>query len=84
VAAVQRKTRKAKRIVAIQRRFGAQVRVLRHAKGWSLERFAGEARLHWTYLAGIERGERNVSLVNIEKIALALKVPIERLFAEPK
>jgi len=66
--------------VPILRDFGAAVRVLRKERGWSLERFATEARLHWTYIAGIERGERNLSLINIGKLASALKVPIAELF----
>ena len=36
-------------------------------------------RLDWTYIGGIERGERNVALVNIERIAKALKVSLSEL-----
>jgi transcriptional regulator with XRE-family HTH domain len=39
-----------------------------------LERFAEEAGLHWTYIGSIERGERNVSLLNIVRLAAALGV----------
>lgn len=53
---------------------------MRHDRGWSLEQFAAESRLHWTYLGGIERGERNLSLVNIGKLARALRVSIAELF----
>ena len=45
--------------------FGARVRALRTTKGWSQERLAAEAKLDRTYIGGIERGERNPSLVNI-------------------
>lgn len=43
---------------------------------------AAECGLHRTYMGGIERGERNISLVNIERIARALRVPIATLFEE--
>lgn len=59
--------------------FGENVRRLRQGRGLSQERLADEARLHRTYISAIERGERNVSLVNIEKIAKALDVPIAAL-----
>ncbi len=42
--------------------------------GWSQEKLAEEAGLHWTYIGGIERGERNVALLNIVRIARALRV----------
>lgn len=61
--------------------FGNRVRRLRHAKGLSQEALAQEAGLDRTYVGGIERGERNVSLVNIKKLADALGVPMVELFA---
>lgn len=60
--------------------FGARVRFLRGERGWSLEKFSAESSMHWTYIAGIERGERNLSLINIGKLANALRVPIADLF----
>ncbi len=68
----------------VTRRFGQRIRELREEKGWSQERFAEASGLHRTYIGGIERGERNVSLVNIERIASALGVPIADLFAAPR
>jgi transcriptional regulator with XRE-family HTH domain len=62
-------------------RFGKTVRELRMARGWTQERLAGEAGLHPTYVGGIERGERNVSLDNILKIARAMRVQPADLFA---
>jgi transcriptional regulator with XRE-family HTH domain len=56
------------------------VRQLREIKGWSQERLAAEAQLHATYLSGVERGKRNISLENIAKLAKALEVPIAALF----
>jgi len=60
--------------------FGQRLRDLRKAKGLSQEALALASDLDRTYVGGIERGERNVSLVNIEKIAKALGVPVRELF----
>ena len=54
--------------------FGRRVRELRKQKGLSQEALALECDLDRTYIGGVERGERNVSLINIHKIAKALKV----------
>jgi transcriptional regulator with XRE-family HTH domain len=56
------------------------VRELRKARGFSQEELAHRAGLHYTYVGGIERGERNPALVNIGRIAKALKVPVAELF----
>ena len=63
----------------ILRRFGDRVKNLRKSKGWSQEELAKRAGLHRTYIGSIERNERNVSLINIERIAKALEVKIEAL-----
>lgn len=65
----------------IKKRFGARVRELRLARGLSQEALAHEAGLDRTYIGGVERGERNISLVNISKIADALKVHAKDLLA---
>jgi transcriptional regulator with XRE-family HTH domain len=54
--------------------FGERVRVLRQARGISQEALALAAGLDRTYVGGVERGERNISLINIQKIAQALDV----------
>jgi len=58
----------------ILKRFGENVKKLRKAKGWSQEELADKAKLHRTYIGSIERSERNVSLLNIERIADSLAV----------
>jgi transcriptional regulator with XRE-family HTH domain len=55
-------------------RFGQNVRLAREAKGLSQEVLAMRADLDRTYIGGVERGERNISLVNICRIAFALDV----------
>lgn len=55
-------------------RFGRRVRELRKKKGMSQEALALEAGLDRSYVGGVERGERNISLINIEKLARALGV----------
>ena len=65
----------------IRKLFGDKVRKLRLAKGWSQEEFAFECDLHRTYVGAIERGERNISIDNIEKIANALDIEISKLFS---
>lgn len=60
--------------------FGKRVRELRKAKGFSQESFADAVGVHRTYIGSIERGEQNVSLDNIERIAKALSVRLEVLF----
>lgn len=60
--------------------FGRQVALLRREAGLSQEALAFESGLARSYLGGVERGQRNVSLVNICRIASALKVGPARLF----
>ena len=59
-----------------------RIRELRLEKGWPQEALADTCGLHRTYIGDIERRERNVSIDNIEKIALALKAPITALLSE--
>ena len=63
----------------IRKKFGGRLRKLREAQSISQETLAQKAGVHRTYIGGIERGERNVSLVNIQKIAIALNLSIESL-----
>lgn len=64
----------------IRKEFGLRVRELRKERGYSQEAFADECGLHRTYIGAIERGERNVAIDNIAKIAKALNVKVSQLF----
>lgn len=60
---------------------GKTIRHKRLAMELTQEALAEKADLHWTYIGGIERGERNLSLINIVRIARALEVTPARLLA---
>jgi len=64
----------------IRVQFGRRVRELRAGRKLSQEALAQRAGLHFTYLSQVERGRRNVSLVNIDKIGAALGVSLSALF----
>jgi transcriptional regulator with XRE-family HTH domain len=61
-------------------RFGNAVRSRRQKLGVSQEEFADMCDLDRTYIGGIERGERNLSLINIEKIARTFRISLSELF----
>jgi transcriptional regulator with XRE-family HTH domain len=63
----------------IKATFGLRIRELRQAKGISQEALADKAGLDRTYISSIERGKRNVSLLNIELLAKALGVKPHQL-----
>ncbi len=60
--------------------FGLAVKEYRNKRQISQEKLAELSDLHRTYISDVERGERNISLVNIEKICKALKVKSSELF----
>ena len=64
----------------IRIRFGRDIRRIREEQGINQEEAAERCGLHRTYYSGIERGIRNVSLVNIEKIAKGLRTRLPDLF----
>ena len=64
----------------ICKRFGNRVRELRIAQGLSQEALAHKSGLHRTYMGSVERGERNISIINIEKITNALNLPLTNFF----
>jgi transcriptional regulator with XRE-family HTH domain len=67
---------------SVKSRFGNRLRQLRDERGYSQEELAERAELHRNYVGGVERGERNVALENIVKLAKALSVPPGDLFVD--
>ena len=67
---------------SVKSRFGARLRQLRDERGYSQEELAERAGLHRNYVGGVERGERNLALENIIKLAKALAVKPADLFAD--
>ncbi|MDZ4849704.1 MAG: helix-turn-helix transcriptional regulator [Pirellulaceae bacterium] len=63
----------------IQKQFGARLRSLRLERGISQETLAFDAGLDRTYVNSVEQGKRNISLVNIVKLAVALKIELSDL-----
>ncbi|MGQ0456280.1 MAG: helix-turn-helix domain-containing protein [Hyphomicrobium sp.] len=68
----------------VRRRLGLNLKKLREDQGFSQETFADHCGLHRTYISGIERGVRNPTVVILDKIAKALKVPAGALFDDVK
>jgi transcriptional regulator with XRE-family HTH domain len=64
------------------REFGEAVRARRKERGLSQEAFADEVPLYRSYVADVERGSRNVGLVNARRIAKALGIPLSKLVAD--
>jgi len=64
----------------VQKQFGARMRALRQQRGLSQEELAFSCNLDRTYIGSVERGERNISLVNIHTIAAALGVSLREFF----
>ncbi len=64
----------------ILRSFGSKVRFYRELLGLSQEKLAEKANVHRTYIGTVERGETNITLVNVYKLAKALEVDMTQLF----
>lgn len=69
---------------SLQRILADNLKRVRAERGYSQEKLAEIVDLHRTYISGIERGTRNVSLRNIEKIAQALDLSVVELLTEPE
>jgi transcriptional regulator with XRE-family HTH domain len=68
----------------VQVLFGQKLRKIRERVGVSQEKLAELAKLHRTYVSSVERGKRNISLVNIERLAQALGVSLKELMPDTK
>ena len=64
----------------LRKNLGARIKQLRKIKGWTQEAVAEKADMDYKYLGAIERGEKNLTLINIEKIAKGLNVNAYQLF----
>lgn len=64
----------------INKKVGFKIRKLREKKGWTQEDLAFKTGLHRAYIGQIERGEKNIGLINLEIISNALGVKINSLF----
>ena len=67
----------------VRQRLALNLRRLRQAEGLGQEKFALEYGFDRTYIRGIERGVRNPTILVLERLAIALKVPVEDLLKEP-
>ena len=61
---------------------GARLRARQEERGWTQARLAEQCGLHRTFIGSVERGERNVSILNLRHIARVLRVPLNELLAE--
>lgn len=66
--------------MSILKKFGHRLKEIRNNKNLSQEKLASIAGLHRTYISDIERGNKNVSLQNIEKLSKALRVKVSDFF----
>jgi transcriptional regulator with XRE-family HTH domain len=68
----------------LQKRVGANIRADRHARGLSQEEMADQIGVHRTYLGGVERGERNLTLRSLEHMAEMIGVdPVALIIGQP-
>lgn len=68
-------------MLSIREVFGQRIRALREKQGLTQEQLAERADLHPNYIGQIERGLKNVSLENIQKIANGLRMELHQLFS---
>jgi len=65
------------------RRLGSRIRERRLARGLTQAQLGAKCRLHRTFIGSVERGERNLSILNLRTIARALRTPLRDLLDEP-
>jgi transcriptional regulator with XRE-family HTH domain len=66
-------------MVDINRKVGKRIRNCRKDKGWSQEKLGFESGLHRAYVGQIERGEKKIGLINLEKFSKALSIKLSEL-----
>ena len=66
----------------VQKRLGKRIALLRRKKGFSQEGFAHECGFHRSYMGAVERGEKNMTLAMVERVAKALRMSLAELFRE--
>lgn len=64
----------------LRKLMGQRIRQLRKSKGWTQQQLAEKSQMDYKYLGGIERGERNVTIDNLEKIASGFGMEAHQLF----
>ena len=67
---------------SVQKRFGKRLRELRKKRGWTLIELGDHVGLNRNYLGDVERGERNISLQNIELIAKGFDITLSQFFSK--
>ena len=65
------------------RQIGDRIREHRMARGWTQDELGKKCELHRTFIGSVERGERNISILNLKIIAGALRVSLAELLTEP-
>lgn len=68
----------------IKQKIGKRIKELRALKGFSQEELAARADIDRTYVNSVENGKRNISIINIEKVAAGLEVSIQDFFKDTK
>jgi transcriptional regulator with XRE-family HTH domain len=74
---------------SVKKELGTRIRTLRKRNGLTQEEMAEKCDLHWTYIGGLERGERNPTLTTMQRVAAGLNVGLNQLidarsFPKPK
>jgi len=64
----------------VQKKLGKKIAELRKKRGFSQEDFAHECGFHRSYMGALERGEKNVTIQMVERVAKALKISLAELF----
>ena len=64
----------------VQKKLGKKIAELRKKRGFSQESFAHECGFHRSYMGALERGEKNVTIQMVERVAKALKISLAELF----